>query len=162
DSPLVNGVSFTGSVEVGRAIAVDCIRRGARVQLELGGKNPLLVLDDADLDLAVACAVQGSYHSTGQRCTASSRLIVGRAIHDAFVEALSTALGKLRVGCATEPSTEMGPVVSESQLRNDLEYIDVGRREGATLVCGGIRLERERDGYYLSPALFVDTDNAMR
>jgi aldehyde dehydrogenase (NAD+) len=128
----------------------------------MGGKNPLVILDDADLDVAVDCAVQGAFYSTGQRCTASSRLVVTEGIHDAFVEKTVSRLESLRVGDAIAPDTDIGPVVDESQLEQDLSYIEIGRREGAKLAVGGERIPRETRGYYLSPALFVETDNRMR
>jgi aldehyde dehydrogenase (NAD+) len=161
-SPNVDGISFTGSVETGRAIARKAVERMARVQLEMGGKNPLVVLDDADLDTAVTCAVQGAFYSTGQRCTASSRLIVGQSIHDRFVAAMVEKMKALKVGDALEPGTDIGPVVDQSQLDQDLRYLEVGRQEGARLAWGGERLRRERDGFYLSPALFTETTNQMR
>jgi aldehyde dehydrogenase (NAD+) len=134
----------------------------AKFQLEMGSKNPLVVLDDADLAVAVNVAVQGAFFSTGQRCTASSRLIVTEGIHDRFVDAVSRRLGSLRVGHALSPETEMGPVVEQPQLDQDLEYVGVGAREGARLAFGGERLKRDTDGYYLAPTLFVDATNAMR
>ena len=146
----------------GRDIARKAISRMAKFQLEMGGKNPLVVLDDADLAVAVNVAVQGAFFSTGQRCTASSRLIVTEGIHDRFVKAVSERLASLRVGHALAPETEMGPVVERPQLDQDLEYITVGASEGARLAFGGERLKRETDGYYLAPALFVDATNAMR
>lgn len=161
-SPDVDAVSFTGSVEVGRRIAAACGAAMKRVQLEMGGKNPLVVLDDADLDNAVFCAVQGAFYSTGQRCTASSRLVVTEGIHDRFVEALVEATRSLVVDDALKQGTQIGPVVDEKQLEQDLRYLEIGRSEGARLVCGGERLQRETPGYYLSPALFVDTHNDMR
>src|SRR5438477_552218 len=117
----VDGVSFTGSVETGRAIARRVVERMGKIQLEMGGKNPLVVLDDADLPTAVSCAVNGAYFSTGQRCTASSRLIVTAGIHDQFVSALSERLGKLKVDDALAAGTDIGPVVDETQLKQDLE-----------------------------------------
>ncbi len=161
-APDVDGISFTGSVETGRAIARKAVERMARVQLEMGGKNPLVVLDDADLDVAVNCAVQGAFFSTGQRCTASSRLIVTEAIHDRFVAAVVERMRALTVDDALEPGTDIGPVVDESQLEQDLRYLDIGRKEGARLVYGGERLERRHRGYYLQPALFTETTPAMR
>jgi aldehyde dehydrogenase (NAD+) len=158
----VDAISFTGSVDTGHRILVSATTRHARVQLEMGGKNPLVVLDDAALDVAVECAVQGAFYSTGQRCTASSRLIVTENIHDAFVDGVTRRLEKLRVGDAVLPDTDIGPVVDESQLDQDLSYIEVGVKEGARLAWGGERLERSPRGYYLSPALFIDTTNAMR
>jgi aldehyde dehydrogenase (NAD+) len=160
--PDVAALSFTGSMETGRSIAAKAIARMAKIQLEMGSKNPLVVLDDADLPTAVNVAVQGAYFSTGQRCTASSRLIVTEGIHDRFVAALTERLPTLRVDNALTPGTEIGPVVERPQLDTDLEYIAVGRQEGATLAVGGERVARATDGYYLSPALFVDATNAMR
>jgi aldehyde dehydrogenase (NAD+) len=162
NSPDVDAITFTGSVETGHHILLAATKRHAKVQLEMGGKNPLVVLDDADLDVAVDCAVQGAFFSTGQRCTASSRLVVTERIHDAFVEKTIARLESLRVGEAVAPDTDIGPVVDQSQLDQDLSYIDVGRREGARLAFGGERVSRDTKGYFLSPALFVDTDNRMR
>jgi len=161
-SPDVAGVSFTGSVATGRAIAAKLVARMAKVQLEMGGKNPLVVLDDADLGVAVNAAVQGSYYSTGQRCTASSRLIVTQGIHDRFVRALSERMATLKVDDALAPGTDIGPVVDESQLAQDLEYVGIGKAEGAKLAAGGERLSRAKDGYYFAPALFTETTNDMR
>ncbi len=158
----VAAISFTGSMETGRGIARKAVERLAKVQLEMGSKNPLVVLDDADLPTAVNVAVQGAYFSTGQRCTASSRLIVTEGIHDRFVTALGERLASLRVDNALAPGTEMGPVAQQAQLDQDLEYIGVGQREGARLAYGGERLARATDGYYLAPTLFVETTNAMR
>jgi aldehyde dehydrogenase (NAD+) len=160
--PDVTALSFTGSMETGRAIARRAVARMAKLQLEMGSKNPLVVLDDADLATAVNVAVQGAYFSTGQRCTASSRLIVTDGIHDRFVDALTVRLASLRVDNALAPETEMGPVVEGPQLDQDLEYIGIGQREGARLAFGGERLERGTDGYYLAPTLFVDASNEMR
>src|SRR3954454_15566978 len=160
--PDVAAISFTGSVATGREIARKAVARMARFQLEMGSKNPLVVLDDADLAVAVNVAVQGAYFSTGQRCTASSRLIVTEGIHDRFVDAVVKKLETLRVDNALTPGTEIGPVVDKPQLEQDLEYIAVGQREGARLATGGERLERATEGYYLAPALFVDATNAMR
>lgn len=160
--PDVMAISFTGSVATGREIARKAVTRMARFQLEMGSKNPLVVLDDADVATAVNVAVQGAFFSTGQRCTASSRLIVTEGIHDRFVMALTEKLASLRVDNALTPGTDIGPVVEKPQLEQDLEYIALGQREGARLAIGGERLKRETDGYYLAPALFVDATNAMR
>ena len=160
--PDVTAISFTGSVATGRGIAAKAIARMAKVQLEMGGKNPLVVLDDADLPTAVNVAVQGSYYSTGQRCTASSRLIVTAGIHDRFVAAVADKLSTLRVDNALLAGTDIGPVVDASQLDIDLKYLEIGKGEGARLVTGGERLPRATDGYYLSPALFTEAGNAMR
>jgi alpha-ketoglutaric semialdehyde dehydrogenase len=158
----VAALSFTGSMETGQAIARKAVARMAKFQLEMGSKNPLVVLDDADLQTAVNVAVQGAYFSTGQRCTASSRLIVTEGIHDRFVTALTERLASLRVDNALTPGTEIGPVVERPQLDTDLEYVAVGQKEGARLAIGGERVARATDGYYMSPALFVDATNAMR
>jgi aldehyde dehydrogenase (NAD+) len=160
--PDVTAISFTGSVGTGRGIAAKAIARMAKLQLEMGGKNPLVVLDDADLPTAVNVAVQGSYFSTGQRCTASSRLIVTTGIHDRFVAAVTERLKTLRVDNALLPGTDLGPVVDPSQLEQDLKYLEIGKGEGAKLVMGGERLQRATEGYYLSPALFTETTNSMR
>jgi acyl-CoA reductase-like NAD-dependent aldehyde dehydrogenase len=160
--PGVAAISFTGSVSTGRGIAAKAIARMAKLQLEMGGKNPLVILDDADLATAVNVAVQGAYYSTGQRCTASSRLIVTQGIHDRFVAALADNVKSLKVDDALAPGTDIGPVVDQSQLDQDLSYLDIGRREGAKLVLGGERLEREHKGYYLAPALFSEASNDMR
>ena len=160
--PRVRGVTFTGSQVVGSRVAQAMAARFGKVQLEMGGKNPLVILDDADLDVAVDCAAQGAFFQTGQRCTASSRLIVTEGIHDRFVDALVERMRSLRVGHALGDDTDIGPVVSADQLEQDLEYLEVGRGEGAELVQGGARLERETDGYFLEPALFVSTENEMR
>ncbi|NNC66121.1 MAG: aldehyde dehydrogenase family protein, partial [Gammaproteobacteria bacterium] len=162
NSPQVDAVSFTGSVATGRAVLVNTAARQAKVQLEMGGKNPLIVLDDADLETAVECAINGAFYSTGQRCTASSRLIVTEGIHDRFVAALVERMEALVVGNALNPETQMGPVVDESQLNQDLEYVDIGRGEGANIVTGGARIERDAEGYYMAPTLFTETSNTMR
>jgi aldehyde dehydrogenase (NAD+) len=162
NSPDVTAISFTGSVATGRSIAAKAIARMAKLQLEMGGKNPLVVVDDADLATAVNVATQGSYFSTGQRCTASSRIIVTQGIHDRFVAALTEKLNSLRVDDALAPGTDIGPVVDQAQLDIDMRYIQIGSGEGAQLVCGGERLQRQTDGFYLSPALFVDARPNMR
>jgi alpha-ketoglutaric semialdehyde dehydrogenase len=161
------GVSFTGSEATGRKVAQACVGRPgpmARFQLEMGGKNPLVVLDDADLDVAVACAINGAYYSTGQRCTASSRVIVSAGIHDRFVEAMVDRLRTLAVGDARRAGTVIGPVVDASQLQQDVDYIRIGRAEGATLAFGGQALPEVdgQPGFYLQPALFTNATNAMR
>jgi acyl-CoA reductase-like NAD-dependent aldehyde dehydrogenase len=157
----VNAISFTGSVPTGADVAQQAIRGGKKLQLEMGGKNALVVLDDADLDVAVACAVDGAYFWTGQRCTASSRLVVTDAIHDRFVAGLSAKMQALTVDDALKAGTQLGPVVDEKQLDQDLRYIEIARSEGGTVI-GGERLERAKPGYYLSPALITGTHNSMR
>ncbi|ABG30513.1 aldehyde dehydrogenase family protein [Roseobacter denitrificans] len=159
--PDVNAISFTGSVPVGRQLLVDAAKGMKKVQLEMGGKNPMVVMDDADLDIAVPACVNGAFFSTGQRCTASSRLIVQAGIYDEFVDKLSKAAGALTVGDALDPATQMGPVASANQLKNNLSYVDIARAEGAT-VLGGETLEGSKDGYYQKPAIFADATNDMR
>ena len=158
----VDAISFTGSVDTGRKIAQKAVARMAKFQLEMGGKNPLVVLDDADLKTAVESAVNGAFFSTGQRCTASSRLIVTKGIHNKFVDALAERLKGLVVDDALKAGTHIGPVVDKNQLNQDLFYIEEGKKEGAKLAYGGKLLKREKEGFYLEPALFVDTRSAMR
>ena len=162
ENPDVTAVTFTGSVETGRRVAEACATRGAKFQLEMGGKNPLVVLDDADLETAVECAVNGAFFSTGQRCTASSRLIVTRDIHDRFVDALTERMKGLVVDNALKEGTHIGPVVDQSQFDQDLDYLNIGQEEGANLALGGERLNRDTEGFYLSPALFTGVNNSMR
>jgi acyl-CoA reductase-like NAD-dependent aldehyde dehydrogenase len=162
DDARIAAITFTGSAATGRRVLEGTSRRLAKAQIEMGGKNPLVVLDDADLATAIDCAMQGAYYSTGQRCTASSRLIVQRGIHDAFVAGLWARLETLVVGDARHPTTQIGPVVDEQQLKTDLNYIRIGRSEGAELVQGGRLLERSSPGYYLEPALFIATRPDMR
>ena len=162
ESPDVNAITFTGSVATGRRVAAACAEHMRKVQLEMGGKNPLVVLDDADLKTAVGCAVNGAFFSTGQRCTASSRLIVTDAIHDKFVGAVTERMQTLVVDNALKDGTHIGPVVSEDQLEQDLRYLAIGKDDGARLHWGGERLNRETPGYYLQPALFTETHNDMR
>jgi aldehyde dehydrogenase (NAD+) len=158
----VDGISFTGSTTVGKRVAEACVSRLAKVQLEMGGKNPQVVLDDADLKTAVELCAQSAFFSTGQRCTASSRLIVGEGIYPKFVEALAERMKGLKVDDALAAGTDIGPVVSKDQLDQDLMYIDVGRNEGAKLVFGGEQLKRGTEGFYLAPTLFTDTTSSMR
>jgi aldehyde dehydrogenase (NAD+) len=158
----VHAVTFTGSAATGRHVAATCAGRMAKFQLEMGGKNPLVVLDDADLKTAVECALNGAFFSTGQRCTASSRLIVTEGIHDRFVAALSERLAGVVVDDALKAGTQIGPVVDQSQLDQDLDYIRIGTQEGAKLVSGGQILNRATPGFYLAPALFTEATNAMR
>ncbi|WP_026758736.1 aldehyde dehydrogenase family protein [Sediminimonas qiaohouensis] len=157
----VDAISFTGSVEVGRGIAAAAVPNMTKLQMEMGSKNPMLIMDDADLDLAAAHAAGAAFGGTGQKCTAASRLIVHEAVHDAFVEKLSAATQALSVGHALEEGTQIGPVVSAGQLAQNLAYIDKGRAEGAELICGGARLERASEGHYMAPAVFAGTRNDM-
>ncbi len=161
-SPHVDAVSFTGSQDVGPSVAAAAVAAGSRVQLEMGGKNPLIVLDDADLQTAVSIAINGAYFQAGQRCTASSRLIVTEGIHDRFVAAMIERMKTLVVDDALKPGVEIGPVVDARQLEKDLEYVSIGQREGGRLVQGGERLTRETEGFYMAPALFTETTGEMR
>ena len=164
EHPGISAITFTGSVGTGRNVAAAAIasRPMKKVQLEMGGKNPMVVLDDADLAIAVECAVNGAFFSTGQRCTASSRLIVQEGIHDKFVAAVVERLKALKIDDAMKAGTDIGPVVDQSQLKTDLDYIDIAKKEGAKLAWGGELLNRETPGFYLQPALFTETTNAMR
>ena len=151
----INALSFTGSQATGERLAADCAARGIKVQLEMGGKNPLVIADDARLEQAVECAINGAFYSTGQRCTASSRLIVCSGIHDAFLARLAERTAALRVGNALAAETQIGPVASEAQLAGNLAYVEQGLAAGASLLCGGERLTLATRGYYQSPALFA-------
>ncbi len=162
ESPKVDAVTFTGSYEVGRQVAAAAAGNLTKFQLELGSKNALLVMEDADLDLAVDCAVNGAYFGSGQKCTASSRLLVHEKVHDAFVEKTVAALSKLKVGHALEEGTQLGPIVSEGQLRSNLDYLGLAAQEGCSLAFGGERLERATEGHYMAPALLTGSNNAMR
>jgi alpha-ketoglutaric semialdehyde dehydrogenase len=162
NSPHIDALSFTGSQDVGATVAASVVKNGVRLQLEMGGKNPLVILDDADLATAVSVAVNGAYFQTGQRCTASSRIIVTEGIHDRFIDAIVDRMKRLVVDDALKPGTEIGPVVDQRQLDKDLEYIEVGRQEGARLMHGGERLRRDTEGYYMAPAIFTDTAPTMR
>ncbi|QDL38104.1 aldehyde dehydrogenase family protein [Rhodoferax sediminis] len=160
--PGVHAISFTGSVEVGRGIAVQCVTNHKKVQLEMGGKNPQVVLDDADLAQAVELSVQSAFYSTGQRCTASSRLIVTEGIYPKFIAAMQERMARIKVGDALAQGTDVGPVSSQSQLEQNLGYIEIGKGEGATLAGGGERLKLGTEGFYMSPALFSESVASMR
>ena len=160
--PDVDGISFTGSQGVGALVAAGAIKRQARLQLEMGGKNPLVVLDDADLDRAVAVALDGAFFGTGQRCTASSRIIATEGIHDRFVKALAERAKALRVGDALDPSTQIGPVVSEQQLQQNLRYVGIARDEGGTVLTGGDPLTLDQRGWYMAPTVISETAPDMR
>ena len=154
--PGVSAVTFTGSVDTGQGVLAGAMAHGAKAQLELGGKNSLVVTDHADLALAVDCAIQGGFGSTGQRCTASSILIVTDAVHDAFVAAMRQRMASWVVGDARAAGTHMGPVADDGQLAQDLRYLDIARREGAEVV-GGEMLDLGITGHYLAPALALGT-----
>jgi aldehyde dehydrogenase (NAD+) len=158
----VDGISFTGSQYVGGKVAESAVKRQARVQLEMGGKNPLVVLDDADLERAVTCAIDGAFFGTGQRCTASSRIIVTEGIHDRFVEALAERARGLKVGDALDPSSQIGPAVSESQLEQNMRYVGIARDEGGRVLTGGEVLTLATRGYFMAPTVISDTAPDMR
>ncbi|MGJ5620159.1 aldehyde dehydrogenase family protein [Sulfitobacter sp. MF3-043] len=162
ESPKINAVSFTGSVPVGRGIATAAVQNFTKIQAEMGSKNALAVMDDADLDLAVTLALGGAFGGSGQKCTASSRLVVHADIHDAFVEKLVAGAKAMKVGHAMEAGVQMGPIVSEEQLAENLKYVELGQSEGAELACGGVRLDMPHQGYYMSPGVFLNTTNDMR
>ena len=160
--PGISALSFTGSVSVGSRIAQAAVKSFKKVQLEMGGKNPQVVLDDADLAQAVELCVQSAYYSTGQRCTASSRLIVTEGIYPRFVQAMQERMGRLKVGDALAAGTDIGPVSSAEQLEQDLRYVAIAKAEGATLVTGGERVKGDTEGHYMAPALFTDSTPQMR
>lgn len=157
----INAISFTGSVPVGRGIAQAAVGNFTKLQMEMGSKNALAVMDDGDLDLAVAVALGGAFGGTGQKCTASSRLVVHQAVHDAFVEKLVAGAKAMKVGHALEEGTQIGPVVSKAQLKENLAWVAKGRAEGAELACGGEEVERATKGYYMTPGVFLNTTNTM-
>lgn len=158
----VNAITFTGSVSIGRRIAANAITNMAKIQLEMGSKNALVVLNDADLDVAVQCAINGAFFGTGQKCTASSRLIVEAGVHDKFIEMMTTEMAKLKVGNPLAEGMQIGSVVDEKQYKQVLDYIELAKSEGATLVAGGQALDLNPQGYYIAPTLFKDTTNDMK
>ncbi|MCD2184223.1 aldehyde dehydrogenase family protein [Rhizobium sp. GN54] len=162
ESPDVAAITFTGSTGTGKRVAAASIEHNRKFQLEMGGKNPFVVLDDADLTVAVEAAANSGFFSTGQRCTASSRLIVTEGIHDRFVAALTEKLKTLVVDDALKAGTHIGPVVDAGQLKQDTDYIEIGKGEGAKLAFGGDLVKRDNPGFYLQPTLFTEATNAMR
>ena len=162
--PAVKAVSFTGSNEVGIRLYEQVSRRGAKVQCEMGGKNPVVVLEDADLDLAVESTAQGAFGSSGQRCTATSRAVVLNEIADEFVERIARRAESMRIGDGMDQETEMGPSVDEGQFKTVLKYIDIGKEDGATLVCGGTRATGDGldKGYFVKPTVFDHVTPDMR
>jgi aldehyde dehydrogenase (NAD+) len=162
DSPDLAGITFTGSTGTGKRVALASIEHNRKFQLEMGGKNPMVVLDDADLTVAVEAAANSGFFSTGQRCTASSRLIVTEGIHDKFVAALTEKLRTLNVDNAMKAGSHIGPVVDEKQLKTNTDYIEIGKSEGAKLAFGGEVVKRETPGFYLQPTLFTEATNQMR
>jgi aldehyde dehydrogenase (NAD+) len=165
NDPRIAGISFTGSQAIGRKVAQAAVAGLKKFQLEMGGKNPLVVLDDANLEVAVNCAVQGGFFSTGQRCTASSKVIATAGIHDRFVAAVIEKMKALKIDDARKKGTDIGPVVDERQLAQNLDYLSIAQKEGGHLAYGGNRVERNPDGqpgYFMMPALFTDTTPNMR
>jgi len=162
--PAILAVSFTGSNDVGVGLYGAAAARGIKCQCEMGGKNPIVVLADADLDLAVESTVQGAFGSTGQRCTATSRAVVVESIANHFVDRLAARTSSLVVGNGLNPATHVGPSVDERQLETVLSYVETGQHEGARLVRGGERIRDDgRDrGYFVSPAIFDHVDANMR
>ena len=162
--PAVKAISFTGSNGVGIRLYEQASRRGAKVQCEMGGKNPVVILEDADMNLAVESTVQGAFGSSGQRCTATSRAVVVEQIADEFVERVAKRAESMRIGPGADPQTDMGPCVDESQFKTVLNYIDVGREDGATLVCGGSRATGDGldKGYFVRPTVFDHVTPDMR
>jgi aldehyde dehydrogenase (NAD+) len=164
EHPDVPVISFTGSTEVGRLVYELGARQLKRVSLEMGGKNPLIVMDDADLDLVLQGVIWGAFGTTGQRCTATSRLIVHRNVAATLVERIVDRATRLRIGNGLDPETEMGPLVNEEQLQRVLEYIEIGRREGAILRCGGAHLNEGvyAHGFFVQPTVFTGVTPQMR
>jgi acyl-CoA reductase-like NAD-dependent aldehyde dehydrogenase len=160
----VKAISLTGSSAVGRIVGTTAAKSFKHCSLELGGKNPMIVLDDANLDLAIEGGLWGGFGTTGQRCTATSRIIVQRGIYSEFVERYVERAKALKVGNGLDESVEMGPAINENQLKTDLSYVDIGKAEGARLKCGGNRLDKGeyQNGYFMEPTVFVDVDRKMR
>lgn len=162
NNPDVTAVTFTGSVNTGAAVAQACVSRMAKFQLEMGGKNPQVILNDADIDVAVNVAVQSAFFSTGQRCTAASRIIVEKGIYNKFIDAFQAKTASLKVGDALGQGIDIGPVVDQSQLDQNLRYVAIGKDEGARLVIGGERVQRDTEGFFMTPAIFADCNNEMK
>ena len=163
-NPEIRAVSFTGSTSVGGALYKKVSERRMRVQLEMGGKNPTVVLGDADLDYAADVLINGAFFSTGQKCTACSRAIIERSVYEPLVEKLVEKTRKLKVGNGLEPGVHIGPAVDADQLKTDLEYIDIAKNEGAQLLCGGKQLTGDNydKGYFIEPTIFSGVTSEMR
>ena len=160
----VRAISLTGSSEVGRIVGATAARSFKHCSLELGGKNPMIVLDDANLDLALDGGIWGGFGTTGQRCTATSRIIVQKGVYHEFVERYVARAKKLKIGNGLDETVEMGPAINEKQLQTDLSYVDIGKSEGAKLACGGNRLDKgeHQHGWFMEPTVFTDVDPKMR
>ncbi|WP_394233821.1 alpha-ketoglutaric semialdehyde dehydrogenase GucD [Niallia oryzisoli] len=163
DHPYINGITFTGSDGVGKRVGQGAFARGAKYQLEMGGKNPVIVAEDADLDQAVEATISGGLRSTGQKCTATSRVIIQRAVYDEFKEKLLTKVREIKVGQGLDGETWMGPCASESQLNTVLSYIEKGKAEGAVLLHGGRKCEGPglEDGFFVEPTVFENVESSM-
>jgi len=164
EHPDVRAISLTGSTAVGRIVGTTAAKSFKHCSLELGGKNPMIVLDDANLDLAIEGGLWGGFGTTGQRCTATSRIIVQKGIYGEFVERYVERAKALRVGNGLDETTDMGPAINEAQLKTDLSYVEIGKSEGAKLKCGGNRLEggEYQNGWFMEPTVFIDVDPKMR
>src|SRR6201997_228807 len=164
EHPEVRAISLTGSTDVGRIVGVTAAKSFKRCSLELGGKNPMIVLDDANLDLAIDGGLWGGFGTTGQRCTATSRILVQKGVYGEFVERYVDRAKHLKVGNGLDETVDMGPAINEAQLKTDLSYVDIGKDEGAKLVCGGNRLDKGnyQYGFFMEPTVFIDVDPKMR
>ena len=164
ENPEIRAVSLTGSSEVGRIVGESCARSFKHCSLELGGKNPMIVLDDANLDLALDGGLWGGFGTTGQRCTATSRIIVQKGVYQQFLDRFVERAKSLKVGNGLDESVEMGPAVNKAQMETDLNYIEIGKQEGAKMLCGGHRLESGdyQHGWFVEPTVFGDVDPKMR
>ncbi|XKH50464.1 aldehyde dehydrogenase family protein [Chryseomicrobium palamuruense] len=163
-SDQLNGISFTGSEQTGKKVAEAASANGVKFQLEMGGKNPVIVLSDANLEDAVSGILSGAFKSTGQKCTATSRVIVEEGIYDSLKQRIVEEAQKIKVGDGLDSSTWMGPCASENQMNTVLDYVEIGKQEGAKLLTGGERLTTGslENGYYVSPAVFEDVQSTMR
>jgi aldehyde dehydrogenase (NAD+) len=164
EHPVVRAISLTGSSEVGRIVGATAAKSFKHCSLELGGKNPMIVLDDANLDLAIEGGLWGAFGTTGQRCTATSRIIVQKGVYTEFVDHFVARARNIKVGNGLDETVEMGPAINENQLKTDLSYIEIGQSEGAKLVCGGNRLDQGeyQHGWFIEPTVFIDVDPKMR
>ena len=164
EHPTFGAVSLTGSTEVGKIVGTSAAKTFKHCSLELGGKNPMIVLDDANLDLAIEGGLWGAFGTTGQRCTATSRIIVQKGVYNEFINRYVDRAKRLRVGNGLDETTDMGPAVNENQLKTDLSYVEVGKSEGAKLACGGNRLDKSdyQYGFFMEPTVFTDVNPKMR
>ena len=160
----VRAISLTGSSEVGRIVGGIAAKSFKHCSLELGGKNPMIVLDDANLDLAIEGGLWGGFGTTGQRCTATSRIIVQKGVYREFIDRYVERAKKLKIGNGLDESVEMGPAINQKQLQTDLSYVEIGKNEGAKLLCGGNRLEEGeyKNGWFMQPTVFTDVEPTMR